>query len=58
MSDNMKTIFDWVATGVTFAAFVSWLPHIAAGLGVVWGFYRIYETHLNVKLLKKQLSKE
>lgn len=56
--EPLKTFLDWFATGVTLAAFLSWLPHIAAGLGVIWGLYRIYEIHLNVKLLKKQLAKE
>jgi hypothetical protein len=56
MNDTLKTFCDWLATTITLATLLSWLPHMAAALGVVWGCYRIYESHLNVKLLKKQLK--
>ena len=54
--EPLKTFFDWLAVGITGATFLTWLPHIAAGLAVVWGAYRIYEVRLNIKLLKKQLG--
>lgn len=54
--EPLKTFLDWASVSVTAAAFLSWLPHIAAGLAVIWGAYRIYEVRLNIKLLKKQLG--
>lgn len=56
LPEPLKSFLDGLAASVTVAAFLSWLPHIAAALGVVWAAYRIYEVRLNIKLLKKQLK--
>jgi hypothetical protein len=56
MKETMKTVFDWSAAGMLVASIVELLPAIAAGMAVVWWGYRIYESHLQVRILKKQLK--
>ena len=43
MSNTMKDTLDWAAGGVALAAFLKWLPAIAAILSIVWTGIRIYE---------------
>lgn len=42
--EQLKTVADTASLGTTAAAFLGWLPHVAALLGVVWWAIRIYET--------------
>lgn len=42
--ENLKPAIDAVSIGSTVAALLGALPHIAAGLSVIWGLIRIYET--------------
>jgi hypothetical protein len=58
MNDTAKTIFDWASIGTTLLAIIKWFPEIAGALGIAWWCYRIYETRLSIKLLKKQLKEE
>lgn len=57
-TETIKTFFDWGALGTLIATLASWLPGVAALLAVIWWAYRIHETRLQVKLLKKQLGEE
>lgn len=44
ISDSTKHTLD-LASGMTVVAtLLSWLPHIAAIVSIVWGLIRIYET--------------
>lgn len=44
LSEHAKTTVDYIAAGVTVGTILSWLPHIAAALTIVWTIIRIYET--------------
>lgn len=44
LSEHAKTGGDVIAAGVTIGTVLSWLPHIAAGLTILWTAIRIYET--------------
>lgn len=58
MNEHLKHVLDWAAGLITVASLMTWLPAVAAVLSVAWGCYRLYETHLNVKLLKLQLKEK
>ena len=42
--DHLKPVIDATSIGATVATLLGALPHIAAGLSVIWGLIRIYET--------------
>jgi hypothetical protein len=42
--EQLKTVGDVLSIGTIVATLLSWLPHIAALLGVVWWCIRISET--------------
>lgn len=44
LSEHAKTTGDIIAAGVTVGTVLSWLPHIAAALTIIWTLIRIYET--------------
>jgi hypothetical protein len=52
----LKPYIDWTSIVTTVGALVSWFPAIAGALGIAWWCYRIYETRLSIKLIKKQLG--
>lgn len=43
---------------VTIATLLSWLPHLAAGLSVVWTLIRIYELDTVQKWIAKLKAKK
>ena len=50
ISEHGKTAGDIVAAGVTISTVLSWLPHVAAVLSIVWTIIRIYETRTVQKM--------
>lgn len=52
--ENLKPAIDAVSIGSTVAALLGALPHIAAGLSVIWGLIRIYETQTFQNWLHKR----
>ena len=55
--DPIKQWADGAAFATLVATFFKWVPEISGAVGLIWLGYRIYEAHLNTKLLKKQLEK-
>lgn len=43
MTDHMKTTVDISSLLVAWAAFVEWLPALAALMSIIWTGIRIYE---------------
>lgn len=43
VSEQAKTTGDLIAAGVTVGTVLSWLPHIAALLTIIWTSIRIYQ---------------
>lgn len=58
LPDHQKTIGDAISIGVGVGSFVSWLPHIAAILTIVWTGIRIYETKTVQRLLGKDYYRQ
>jgi hypothetical protein len=52
----LTKLFDWGSLSVTVVTLISWLPHIAAGLAVVWWILRIYGQWLENKKVKKEMQ--
>jgi hypothetical protein len=55
---TIKGFFDWAAITTTVASLIQWAPAAAGVVSLIWVCYRVYETHLSVQLLKKQLAKD
>lgn len=53
MIQDNERILDVASVGVVGATLLGWLPHIAAGLSIVWMIIRISETHTFQLLLHK-----
>lgn len=53
LSEQVKTIIDWSALGVTLSTLFDKLPEFAALVSIIWGLIRIYETRTVQKLLGK-----
>ena len=49
--ETAKSIGDAVSLGATISALLGALPHVAAGLAIVWWLMRIYEQHLRIRKL-------
>ena len=42
--ETAKHVIDGISVSAAFAAFIGWLPAIAALLSIIWTLIRIYET--------------
>lgn len=51
------TALDTTSIGVMIAAFVGWLPNLAALLSVIWLILRIYETSLSIRKAHQEKNK-
>lgn len=58
LDDSFKHALDLMSFGSAIAAALSFIPHLAAVLGVVWICLRIYETRLNIQLAQKKLNEQ
>ena len=54
---DAKPVVDAAAVGIAGAAWLAWLPHIAAGLSVIWFALRIWESE-TVKEIRGKPPKE
>lgn len=43
-SEPFKYAADVAATSITIGTLLGYLPQIAAGVSIIWGLIRIYET--------------
>lgn len=55
MLESIKHYIDITSIGIWLSAFFSLIPHIAALLSIVWVCFRIYESYLTIKRIKKEL---
>ena len=51
--EQVKVVGDVVSVTTVGATLMSWLPHIAAALSIIWMLIRIYETKTVQKVLKR-----
>lgn len=51
LPEHQKTIGDAISIGVGVSSLLSWLPHIAALLTIIWTLIRIFETRTVQRLL-------
>ncbi len=51
LPEDQKTIVDAISIGVGVSSLLSWLPHIAAALTIIWTLIRIFETRTVQRLL-------
>lgn len=56
--EHLKTAGDAVSLGATLSALIGALPHVAAGLAIVWWLLRIYEQSLRIKRLQQEPKDE
>lgn len=56
MMEKFQNAMDWTAFSVWIAAFVGWLPHIAAVLSIIWVALRIYLTVLEIREKQRSLA--
>ncbi len=54
--EQIKLVGDGTAAGVSFAAVLGWLPHIAAIGSIIWVIFRIYNEYLQMRINKKILQ--
>lgn len=54
MNEQVKTIIDWSAIGVTLSTLFDKLPELAALVSIIWGLIRIYETRTVQRLLGRE----
>lgn len=52
----LTKMIDWSAFLVTITTILSWMPHIAATLAVIWWGFRIYNEWLQKKKLEQELA--
>jgi peptidoglycan biosynthesis protein MviN/MurJ (putative lipid II flippase) len=58
LSEHSKTTADIISVGVTVGTVLSWLPHIAALLTILWTAIRIYETPTVQRVLGKEYHRQ
>jgi hypothetical protein len=58
LSEHSKTTADYIAAGVTVGTILSWLPHIAALLTILWTAIRIYETSTVQRIFGKEYHRQ
>jgi hypothetical protein len=58
LSEHSKTTADIIAGVVTVGTVLSWLPHIAAVLSIIWTFIRILETSTVQRLLGREYHRQ
>jgi hypothetical protein len=51
MNEHIKQFLDGVSVGAAVAAFVAWLPPMAALASLIWTLIRIFETRTVQRLL-------
>ena len=54
--EQIKLAGDGAAAGISFAAVLGWLPHIAAAGSIIWVIFRIYNEYLQMKINKQILK--
>ena len=52
--EQAKTTADVVSLAIVGSTLAAWLPAIAAGISIVWGLIRIYETKTVQGWLKRR----
>ena len=52
--EHVKPIVDAASIAVGVGTLLSWLPHIAAVLTILWTIIRIYETRTVQRILGKE----
>lgn len=55
--ENAKHVVDGLSIATTFAAIMTWVPHMAAFLSLIWAGFRVYNAYLDMKIKKKELNK-
>lgn len=56
--DHGKPLIDAASIAVGVSTLLSWLPHIAALLTVIWTMIRIYEARTVQRLLGKEYHRQ
>lgn len=54
LPEQAKHTADALSVGTILATIAGWLPEIAAGVSIVWGCIRIWETRTIQRLFGKQ----
>ena len=52
--EQTKLVVDAVSVSTIIATLLSWLPHVAALVSIIWGIIRIWETDTVQKLRRKK----
>ena len=47
--EQVKLIGDGAAVGLSVAAILQWIPHVAAVVSLVWALMRCYSEYLDIK---------